>query len=249
MNPLISIITPSYNAEDFIQETIESVLSQSYTHWEMIIVDDCSSDNTMLIIEKYIKKDSRIKHIRNEENLGVAQSRNNAIKKAKGQYIAFLDADDIWLPKKLEKQLSFMQEKNVLMSYTAYDTIDEQGTYIGSFSVKNKISYDDLLKTSSIGTLTMMYNAKILGKIYFEILGHEDYVLKLHILKKIDYAEGISKVLAKYRIHTKSLSHNKIKVALWQWHIYRKVEKLSLLKSFYYFIHYAYYGFFKYKSL
>jgi glycosyltransferase involved in cell wall biosynthesis len=201
----------------------------------------------MLIIEKYIQKDSRITYIKNEKNLGVAQSRNKAIKKAKGQYIAFLDADDIWLTQKLEKQLYFMQEKNVLMSYTAYDTLDEQGKYIGSFRVKNKISYDDLLKTSSIGTLTMMYDAKILGKFYFEILGHEDYVLKLHILKEIDYAEGISEVLAKYRIHTKSLSHNKIKVALWQWHIYRKVEKLSLVKSFYYFIHYAYYGFFKYK--
>ena len=245
--PFVSIITPCYNAEKFLTETIESALTQTYENWEMLIVDDASMDNSLKIITQYVEKDSRIKLIKNESNLGSAKSRNRAIEVAQGEYIAFLDSDDIWLENKLEKQLTLMQNNNIYLSYSAYYTINDRGDTLSFFPVKEKINYHDMLKTSTIGTLTTMYNARQLGKFYFETLGHEDYIMKLQILKAISYAEGINEALAKYRIHEQSLSRNKLHAALWQWHIYRKVEKIPLVKSIYYFLHYSYYGFFKYR--
>jgi len=242
----VSIITPSYNSAKYIEETMNSVIQQTYQSWEMIIVDDGSSDDSQQIIRNYTAQDERIKLIVNEENIGASKSRNKAIDVAIGEYIAFLDSDDIWYENKLEKQIALMQEKDVLLSYSAYETIDEQSKVTGMFPVQEKITYDNLLKTSSIGTLTAVYNAQVLGKIYFKDIGHEDYVMKLHILKKIDYAQGITEPLAKYRIHNNSLSNNKLKAAKWQWKIYRDVEKISFVRSLYYFLHYAYFGFFKY---
>lgn len=244
---LVSIITPSYNSEKYISETIESVLTQTYSNWEMLIVDDMSTDDSLQIIKAYTKKDSRIKLIRSERNLGPAKARNRAIKEANGKYIAFLDSDDIWLHNKLEKHLTLMQENNIYLSYSAYYTMNNQGDILSIFPVKKKINYHDMLKTSTIGTLTTVYNARKLGKFYFETLGHEDYIMKLQILKVIPHAEGINEPLAKYRIHEQSLSSNKLHAALWQWNIYRKVEKLPLFRSIYYFLHYAYYGIFKYR--
>ena len=248
-NPLVSIITPCYNASKFLTETLESVLVQTYENWEMIIVDDCSSDNSRSIIEDYAQKDNRIRLINNSNNMGAAKSRNKAIEVAQGDYIAFLDSDDVWLPNKLEKQLVLMQKDNIYLSYSAYYTVNNRGDTLSLFLVKEKVDYCDMLKTSTIGTLTTIYNAKRLGKFYFEALGHEDYIMKLQILKKIPYAKGINEPLAKYRIHTQSLSSNKLHTALWQWYIYRKVEKLSFIKSIYYFIHYTYYGVIKYKGI
>ena len=246
--PLVSIVTPSYNTSKFIAECIESVLSQTYENWEMIIVDDCSSDNSREIIKKYVEQDSRVKLIAQKENRGVAVVRNRAIDEAKGDYITLLDSDDIWLPYKLEKQITLMEDRGVLMSFCSYSTVDEEGSDIGLYSIKKSIvNYSDMLKSSTMGTLTTIYNAKKLGKFYFNSMGHEDYVWKLDILKNIEYAEGLSEPLAKYRVLNKSLSSNKLKVVLWQWKIYREIEKLPLIKSIYYFIHYAYYGFFKYR--
>jgi len=244
---LVSIITPSYNSEKYISETIESVLTQTYSNWEMLIVDDMSTDDSPQIIDVYAKQDKRIKLIRSKQNMGSAKARNRAIKEATGEYIAFLDSDDIWLPNKLEKQLTRMQHNNIYLSYSAYYTINDRGETLSLFPVKERINYYDMLKTSTIGTLTTIYNAKELGKVYFEALGHEDYIMKLQILKAMPYAEGINEPLAKYRIHEQSLSSNKLHAALWQWYIYRKVEKLPLVKSIYYFLHYSYYGFFKYR--
>jgi len=245
--PLVSIITPSYNSAPYIKETIESVLQQTHSNWEMIIVDDCSTDKSRDIIAEYSKQDSRIKLLKNKINLGVAKSRNCAIKEAEGDYIALLDSDDIWLSNKLEKQLELMQKENVLMSFSAYNTINEDGEEIGFFPINEKVTYSDMLKTSSIGTLTTIYNAKKLGKLYFDEIGHEDYLYKLNILKQIDYAQGIKEPLAKYRIVQSSLSSNKIKAALWQWKIYRDIEKIPLFKSIYYFINYTYNGLTKYR--
>lgn len=244
---LVSIIIPSYNASKYIKETIESVLNQTYQNWEMIIIDDDSNDTSRDIIEQYIEKDKRIKPLYNEKNIGAAQSRNKGIELSKGEYIAFLDSDDLWLPNKLKQQIQLMQEENILLSYTSYYTINEESETINTFFVKKKVTYTDMLKTSTIGTLTTVYNADKLGKIYFENIGHEDYVMKLQILKQIPFARGIIEPLAKYRIHSQGLSNNKLHTALWQWHIYRKIEQLSLFKSMYYFIHYAYHGIFKYR--
>jgi len=249
-NSLVSIITPCYNAESFIADTIESVLAQTYQNWEMIIVDDCSSDKSRDIVERYTKKDIRIQLVKNERNIGVAKSRNNAISKASGKYIAFLDSDDMWLSRKLEMQLELMKNEKSSMSYTAYNTTDENNTPIAYHPVIEKVSYIDLLKKPSIiGTLTLIYDTHKFGKLYFKTVGHEDYIMKLHMLKKINFAIGINTSLAKYRIHNNSLSSNKLSAAKWVWDIYRNSEKLSFTKSLFYFLHYTYYSFTKYKKL
>ena len=246
MRPLVSIVMPLYNCEDFIMESIKSVFQQTYENWELIIVDDGSTDQSYALVKRLSQLQSRIKLYRMKKNMGVASVRNYATKIAKGEYIAFLDCDDLWTPEKLEKQISFMQQGDILLSYTSYIAISKGGTQIGIYSVPPKVTYIDMLRTSLIGTLTMIYNAKELGKYYFENQGHEDYILKLQILKHIECAKGLVEPLAKYRISDNSLSRNKIKTALWQWNIYREHENLPLWKSFCYFIQYIYFGIKKY---
>mgnify|MGYP003969740401 CR=1 FL=1 len=248
MNNLISIITPSYNSSKFISQTIESVLSQTYENWEMIIVDDMSPDNSNEIIEEFIEKDSRIKVIKLEKNSGPAVARNRAIKEANGRYIAFLDADDLWMPEKLEKQIKFMNENNLSFTYSSYKLIDEDNNDLGEFITKETISYNSMLKTCSVGCLTAIYDTEKLGKVFMpNILKRQDYGTWLKILKNIKTTKGIIEPLATYRILKNSVSSNKIKASMYQWKIYREVEKLSLFKSIYYFVQYAYYGFKKYK--
>lgn len=247
MNDLVSIITPSYNSSKFIVQAIESVLNQTYKNWEMIIVDDVSMDNSNEIIEEYMRKDHRIKLIKLATNSGPAVARNKAIKDSKGRYIAFLDADDLWISEKLEIQISFMQRNNLLFTYSSYKIIDENSTEIGEFITKKSINYHSLLKTCSIGCLTAIYDTKKIKKYYMEDVGHEDYTLWLKLLKEFGTMEGTLEPLAKYRVVNNSISSNKMKSAIWQWNIYRKIEKLSIIKSVYYFIHYAFNGFIKYK--
>jgi teichuronic acid biosynthesis glycosyltransferase TuaG len=246
---LVSIITPSYKSERFISQTIESVLSQTYKNWEMIIVDDLSPDKSNEIIEKYIIKDSRIKLIKLEKNSGPAVARNRAIKEAKGRYISFLDADDLWMPEKLKKQIEFMSKNNLSFTYSSYNLIDKEGGNIGFFETKNYIYYYSILKTNPIGCLTAIYDTQKLGKVYMpNILLGQDYSLWLKILKEIKTTKGMLEPLATYRILDNSISSNKKIAALYQWKIYREVEKLGIFKSIYYFVHYAYYGLKKYKQ-
>ncbi|MEN3036863.1 MAG: glycosyltransferase family 2 protein [Candidatus Methanosuratincola petrocarbonis] len=239
---LVSIITPCHNSSEFISQTIDSVLAQKYENWEMILVDDRSTDNTVQIIEDYMKRDSRIRLIKLEKNCGPAVARNRAIEEARGRYIAFLDSDDIWLPEKLEKQINFMSENDVSLCYSSYYLIDENGSDRGIFITKETATYTELLKTCFIGNLTAIYDAGKLGKQYMEDVGHQDYTLWLKILKSGASARGILEPLAKYRLRSRSISSNKIKAARWQWNIYRKIEKLSLHRSIYYFVHYTYNG-------
>ena len=247
MQPLVSIIMPCYNAQDYLEEAIHSVIQQHYKNWELIIINDKSLDNSQEIIERYQAKDSRIVSLQNSDNVGAAQSRNRGIELARGDYISFLDSDDVWLEEKLSKQVALMQKEHIALCYSAYEVIDAQGVKTSTFHVPNRLTYSDMLKTSTMGTLTTIYNAKTLGKYYFKEMGHEDYVMKLQLLKRVPFAQGIKEPLAKYRIHTKSLSRNKFHAAQWQWKIYREVEHLSLAKSMYYFLHYAYFGVFKYR--
>jgi len=247
--PLVSIVTPAHNAGYFIEEAIGSVRNQTYQNWEMIIVDDCSTDNTLGIIRKCTALDDRIKCITNEKNLGAALSRNVATKAAKGDYIVFLDSDDIWYPEKLEKQISDMKEHKILLGYSAYEVIDAAGEITAFHPVAHRMTYETLLKKpSAIGTLTMIYDAQRLGKFYFDRIGHEDFAMKLQILRKIPFAGGITEPLAAYRRHNESLSGNKVIAAKWVWDTYRSIEKLSFGKSLYYFIHYAYNSFTKYRK-
>ncbi len=231
---LVSIIMPLYNCEKYIAETINSVLLQTYTNWELLIVDDCSTDNSVEIVKEFAQKDARIKLYEFEQNVGVATARNKAIELSKGRYIAFLDSDDIWLPEKLVKQIAFMEETNTALSYTAY--------------TPNGLTYNDLLKTCSIGCSTVMYDTNSIGKVYMpNVKKRQDYALWLHILRKTHKSEGLVSCLVKYRKYSDSLSSNKWSASRYQWQIYREVEKLSWLKSCYYFVHYAFYGFIKHR--
>lgn len=240
-NDLITIITPSYKSERFISQTIESVLSQTYKNWEMIIVDDVSPDNSNEIIEEYCKKDYRIKLIKLEKNSGPAIARNKAIEEAKGRYIAFLDADDLWKSEKLEKQLTFMKERDLSFSYSSYDLINEDGNFLSSFITKETITYKSMLKTCSIGCLTAIYDTKKLGKVYMpNIKKRQDYALWLNILKKINSTQGILEPLATYRIVKGSVSSNKFKAIYYVWLVYRKVEHMGIVNSIYNITYYIY---------
>ncbi len=247
MKELVSVITPSYNSSRFIVEAIESVLAQNYKNLEMIIVDDCSTDNSEEIIENFVNKDERIKFIKMEKNSGPAIARNRAIKEAQGRYIAFLDSDDLWMSNKLEKQIEFMKEYNLAFTYSAYKLIDEENNDLGTFTPREELSYEDILKTNDIGCLTAIYDTQQLGKVYMpNILKRQDYGLWLRILKQIGKTKGILAPLAIYRLRKNSVSSNKLKSAFYQWKIYREIEKLDFFKSSYYFFHYAKNGLLKY---
>lgn len=243
MNNLVSIITPSFNSSNFIKKTIESVINQSYNNWELIIVDDCSIDKSREVIKSCIKEDARIKLICLEKNSGAAVARNTGIENANGRFIAFLDSDDTWHPKKLEKQIKFMLDNQYYFTYTGYHKVDENGIFIKSTKIPKIINYNKLLKTNYIGCLTAIYDSEKLGKIYFPLIRkRQDYALWLKILKMIPYAYGLQEDLASYTVRSDSISANKINVAKYNWTVYREVEKLSLMHAIYCFINYAILG-------
>ena len=237
MNSLVSIITPSHNSMQFIPETIDSVMNQTYQNWELIIIDDHSQDNSVETVEKYLEKDNRIKLIKLIENSGPAVARNRGIQEAKGRYIAFLDSDDMWMPDKLSKQLSFMQNHHISLSFAGYYRIkEEDGAIIDYVSALKSVDYKELLKQNVIGSLTAMYDTDILGKVYMpEIRKRQDFALWLKILKKIPYARGLDEPLAYYRVRNESLSSNKIAASRYNWKMYREIEKFPLPKAIYYF--------------
>lgn len=242
MNHLVSIITPSYNSSLFIGETIKSVLNQTYKNWEMIIVDDCSTDNSVEIINEYLEKDKRIKLLINQKNKGAAETRNEALKIAKGRFIAFLDSDDLWSFEKLECQLQFMKDKNIAFSFSAYEVIKSTGTTTNKIiNVPQKIAYNQYLRNTIIGCLTVVIDKKKVG--YFEmpnIKSSHDMALWLLIMKRGFEAYGYNKSLAKYRLVATSNTAKKSKAAMDVWKVYRDIEKLSLFKSMVNFVGYAY---------
>lgn len=236
MDDLVSIITPLYNSEEFIEETINSVLNQTYKNWEMLIVDDCSIDNSLRIVKQFAADDSRIKLIQLETNSGAAIARNKAIEEAQGRYIAFLDSDDLWHSQKLEKQIEFMQENNYAFTFTKYQQMTEDGNLIDRFiEVPDEITYEKALYTNPVGCLTVIYDVKKLGKLYMPLIRkRQDYGLWLKILKKIECGYGLNENLAYYRVRNNSVSSNKLNLIKYQWELYREVEKLSLVKSVFY---------------
>ncbi len=237
---LVSVVMPMYNSEDYIEKSIQSVINQTYPFWELIIIDDQSKDKSVSIVERYTKADKRIKLVQMAANVGVAEARNKGIQSAKGRYIAFLDSDDLWLTSKLAQQVEFMRTYQVPMSYTQYrqftDTADKPGKLI---DVEDRIGYRELLKGNLIGCLTVMIDRKFVPDIHMPSQRHEDYITWLSILKKGLYAYGLKEDLARYRKNLNSLSGNKFKSLKWTWNVYRKSEKLSFAKSFYYFCYYA----------
>jgi len=248
MTPVVSIVMPAYNSADFISASVQSVIAQSFTDWELIIVDDASSDDTVAVVNQLQLNEPRIQFIALGQNQGAAVARNTAIEAAKGRYIAFLDCDDLWLPHKLERQLAAMTEQQSALSYSAYHVINETNERLATFVPPAQVTYKDLLRTCSIGCLTAMYDTKQLGKVTMPLIRkRQDYGLWLKILKQTPVAHGITEPLAEYRQRENSISSNKLKAAQYQWKIYRDVEQLSWLRSVYYFVNYAVAGVLKYR--
>ena len=245
----VSIITPAYNAEKYIAETIESVLAQTYQHWEMLIVNDCSKDNTAAIVQSYAAKDKRIKLINLKQNSGAAVARNTAIQNAKGRYIAFLDSDDLWKKEKLQKQIEFMQQSGYAFTYTAYEHFkDDKENVQNKVNIPSSLDYNQSLKGNRIGCLAVMMDRKQVQNIEFSKQKHEDYILWLKILKQGILAYGIQESLALYRIgNSKSISGNKLQSAMWTWKVYRESQKLNILQSMYYMLFYVVNGLRKHK--
>jgi len=241
VNDLVSIITPVFNAEDFIGEVIKSVLAQSYEHWEMIVVEDCSTDRSREIISAFAGKDERIRLVELQENKGVGEARDTGLKKAGGKYIAFIDSDDWWYPEKLEKQLKFMKEGNYPISYTAYEMIDTEGKDIGRvIHAIPEVTFHTYLKSTIIGLSTAMVNREIVGDFSISNMRMRvDTQLWIRLLRRGFKAYGMDEVLTKYRIHSNSISRNRLKAARQTWKLYFKVEKLGFFRSIYYFSHYA----------
>lgn len=238
MSDLISIITPTYNCGEFIGETIESVIKQTYPYWEMIIVDDCSTDNTKEIVEKYMKNDSRIKYHLLEKNSGAAIARTKAMDLASGTYMAFLDSDDLWSENKLEKQISFMKLNNYALTCTSYEQVDEFGELTNRIiKTKQKTDYNGVLLTCPVGNSTVMYNVTKLGKFKVpNIRKRNDDALWLQMLKKEKYIYGMNDVLMQYRIRKNSISSNKFKLIKYHWVLYRDIEKLTVSRSLFHII-------------
>jgi len=236
MQPLVTIITPMYNSEKFILKTINSVVNQTYSNWELLLIDDGSTDNTIKIVEDFKQKYSNITLLQNPTNLGAAQSRNKGILEAKGDYIAFLDADDLWKPNKLDLQIQFMQTHNCDVSFSSYEQIDENGKPLNKLvQAIPKLTYNKYLKTNYIGNLTGMYNAKTLGKITSpDLRKRQDWLLWLAAIKKSDKpALGIQESLAYYRVRQNSMSSNKIEMLKYNYLVYKKGLGFSTIKSLY----------------
>ena len=241
---LVSIIIPVYNASRFLEETINSIQEQTYSNWEAIFIDDCSSDNSYNLIKKHQKEDKRIKLIKNKTNSGAAVSRNNGIDHAEGDYLCFLDADDKWHPEKLEKQINFMQELNCEFSFTGYQFANEKCNPNGKIvSVPDKINYKQALKNTTIWTSTVMFDMNKLSKEDIRmpnIKRGQDTATWWKVLKKIKYAYGLNEVLSYYRRTNNSLSANKLTALKRTWNLYRNVEHLNILSSFYNFCWYCF---------
>lgn len=233
---LISIIVPVYNAAKFLRETMDSVRNQTYPVWELLLVEDGSTDGSAELIEAYQKEtaDERIRLIRQSHNQGAAQARNRGLLEAGGRYIAYLDADDLWAPAKLEKQLAFMQQKEAAFSFTGYEFADESGKGLGKVvKVPETLNYRQALKNTTIFTTTVMFDTQKLSRAQLEmpLIKSEDTALWWKVLRTGCIAFGLNENLAKYRRPGKSLSSNKVEAVRRIWNLYRRAEGMGILNS------------------
>lgn len=246
--PEVSVIMPAHNAEQFICESIDSVIAQTFTDWELIVVDDASGDRTVELLQQRYGTDSRVSVVVLEENGGAAVARNTAIQHAKGRFIAFLDCDDLWLPDKLSVQLDYMKRHQVPFTFTGYEKVTPGGELIGVVGVPESTSYTRMLKTSVVGCSTAMYDTSYFGKVYMPAIRmRQDFGLWLALLKRVDRAAGIQSVLVRYRVRPGSISSNKRNAAVFTWRIYREVEKLPLVRAWWFFANYAVRGYLRHR--
>ena len=248
MSKLVSIVIPNYNSKKYIAKTLDSVISQTYTNWECIVVDDCSTDDSVEVIKEYQQKDKRIKLYQQEKNSGVANVRNVGIANAKGDYIALLDSDDLWTEDKIERQVELLENTGEKIAYCSYDFIDEKGNSIKRpFIVPKKTNFNKMLVKCVLSASTVLIDAELLKDHPFNPdFYHEDYVLWMQLLKIPIGAVGDKKVLMHYRISLNSRSHKKSNAAKQRWEVYRRVLHLSWVRSAFAFIGYAIRGVIKY---
>jgi teichuronic acid biosynthesis glycosyltransferase TuaG len=244
---LVSIITPAYCCADVVGLTINSVLNQTYTNWEMLIVEDFSPDNTREVLRELVKLDSRLRLIEQPYNQGPASARNVGLKLARGRWIAFLDSDDLWLPQKLQRCLEFAEEKKSVFVFTGYRRISYKKSRIGRYiNVPKTINYRQLLGNTVIATSTVMIDRQGVGNIRMRITYYDDFDCWLNILKNGFIAHGLNKDLMRYRLMKSSVSRNKSRSASKVWRAYRDLEKLSLIASAWYFLNYSFNALIKY---
>ena len=239
--PEVSVITPARDAARFLEETIRSVRAQTFPDWEMIIVDDDSTDGTSAIIEEWAASDPRIRGVRLSPGQGAAAARNRALEEMRGRYAAFLDSDDLWRPEKLEVQVGFMREAGAAFSFTSYSIIDELGVPVGRVvKAPERVTYRDLLRNTIIGCLTVMLDRQRLGALRMPSLRqHEDLSLWYNLLKRGEVARGIPRELACYRIVRGSTSRNKLRSSLHMWKVYRDQERLPFFTAARCYVQYA----------
>ncbi len=240
----VSVVIPIYNAEGYIAETIESVLNQDYGNWELLLVDDLSTDNSIKVMEDIARRhsDREIYILKQEENGGAARARNRGVEEAKGRYIAYLDADDIWEESKLSEQLFFMKEQNAAFSFTGYEFADENGVGTGKVvSVPLTISYKEALRNTTIFTTTVIFDTDLIAKEMLEMprIKSEDTALWWKVLRNGYVGYGLNRNLARYRRAGKTLSSNKLEAIRRIWNLYRQAEGLSFLYSIYNFCFWA----------
>lgn len=238
---LVSVIMPMHNSARFVGKAIESVLAQTYSCLELLVVDDQSTDESCQIVKKYQSVDARVVLLSNDHHTGKPSApRNMGVTHARGRYIAFLDSDDLWYPSKLEQQLTLFEDSRVAIVYSNYEKIDEDGNGANRIvKAPSTVNYRKLLLGNVIGNLTGIYDTGKVGVIPFMDIHHEDYVLWLTILKRGYIAKNTSTTTAAYRILVSSVSSNKFRTMSWQWNIYRNIERIGFLQSCYYFVNYA----------
>jgi teichuronic acid biosynthesis glycosyltransferase TuaG len=245
---LVSIVTPAWRAARFVGETIRSVQAQEHRDWEMLVVDDCSPDDTVAVVSSFADRDPRIRLIRQPANGGPAAARNAALEAATGRYLAFLDSDDLWLPNKLSAQLAFMRAKSVALSYTEFRRISEDGSRIGDrVQVPDSLTYRQLLCDTSIATSTVMIDRSLAGEFRMKKTYYDDFTAWLEILRRGHVAHGLREDLMRYRVVGKSVSRNKLRSAAMVWRAYREIEGLGVLDSGWCFLNYAVRGTLKYR--
>ena len=231
--PLVSVIMPAYNSADFIGASIQSVIDQEYQSWELIVIDDASVDQTISLVESFSTKDLRIKLLKNTTNLGTGATRNKGIKEAKGRIIAFLDADDLWLPGKLKIQVPFLLKNNLSMTFSSYILMEENGNLLSKVvEALPELTYEKLLRSNYVGNLTAIYDTANTGKVYApQIRKRQDWALWLKILKTSGKTKGILQPLAVYRLRSNSISNNKWSLLKYNFRIYSQFLKFGKIKS------------------
>lgn len=246
---LVSIIVPAFRAGAFIEHTIQSVMAQSYTNWEMLIADDCSPDNTRAIVAAWARRDARVRLIALDRNGGPAAARNAALAQARGRWIAFLDSDDLWLPNKLERSLAHAAAHRAPLVYTGFRRISHDGSRTGDYiAVPASLTYRELLGNTAIATSTVLIDRAIAGDVRMERVFYDDFVCWLSILKRGHVALGLNEDLMRYRVLSQSVSRNKGRSAREVWKTLRGIEHLGIVPAAWHFSRYAFNAARKYRA-